>query len=63
MIGKIVIGEGALDEAPMLYTGEILGTKKGLGITRGPFLCLKFGRSGRIRTPGHWFWRPALWPD
>ena len=29
MIGKVVIGEGALDEAPMLYTGEILGTKNG----------------------------------
>ena len=24
MIGEVVIGEGALDEAPMLYTGEIL---------------------------------------
>ena len=29
MVGKVVIGEGSLDEAPMLYTGEILGTKKG----------------------------------
>ncbi len=29
MFGKVVIGEGSLDEAPMLYTGEILGTKKG----------------------------------
>jgi len=29
MRGEVVIGEGALDEAPMLYTGEILGTKKG----------------------------------
>ena len=29
MIGEIVIGEGALDEAPMLYTGEILGNKNG----------------------------------
>ena len=29
MIGEIVIGEGSLDEAPMLYTGEILGSKKG----------------------------------
>ena len=29
MNGKIVIGEGELDEAPMLYIGEILGTKKG----------------------------------
>ncbi len=29
MKGKVVIGEGTLDKAPMLYTGEILGTKKG----------------------------------
>ena len=29
MKGKIVIGEGALDEAPLLYTGELLGTKNG----------------------------------
>tara|TARA_B110000971_G_scaffold162583_1_gene166237 strand:+ start:127 stop:1074 length:948 start_codon:yes stop_codon:yes gene_type:complete len=29
MNGEVVIGEGALDEAPMLYTGELLGTKKG----------------------------------
>jgi len=29
MIGEVVIGEGILDEAPMLYTGEILGTKNG----------------------------------
>ncbi len=29
MTAKIVIGEGTLDEAPMLYTGEILGTKEG----------------------------------
>ena len=21
------------------------------------------GRSGRIRTRDHWFWRPALWPN
>ena len=27
--GKIVIGEGELDEAPMLFIGEKLGTKKG----------------------------------
>ena len=33
--------------------------EKGLGITQGPFLCLKFGRSGRIRTPGHWLWSSA----
>ena len=29
MNGKIVIGEGELDEAPMLYIGEKLGTLKG----------------------------------
>ncbi len=29
MIGKIVIGEGELDEAPMLYIGEDVGTRKG----------------------------------
>tara|TARA_B100000029_G_scaffold149464_1_gene144724 strand:- start:5276 stop:6220 length:945 start_codon:yes stop_codon:yes gene_type:complete len=29
MYGKIVIGEGEMDEAPMLYVNEILGTKKG----------------------------------
>ncbi len=30
--GTIVIGEGELDEAPMLYIGEELGTKKGINI-------------------------------
>ena len=29
MTSEVVIGEGSLDEAPMLYTGEILGTKIG----------------------------------
>jgi len=29
MHGEVVIGEGSLDEAPMLYTGELLGNKKG----------------------------------
>ncbi len=29
MNGQVVIGEGSLDEAPLLYTGEFLGTKKG----------------------------------
>ena len=29
MIGKIVIGEGELDEAPMLYVGETLGSMDG----------------------------------
>ena len=30
--GKIVIGEGELDEAPMLYIGEKVGTGQGLEI-------------------------------
>tara|TARA_B110001450_G_scaffold83776_1_gene79638 strand:+ start:207 stop:1154 length:948 start_codon:yes stop_codon:yes gene_type:complete len=29
MTAEVVIGEGSLDEAPMLYTGEILGNKNG----------------------------------
>ena len=29
MSGEVVIGEGVLDEAPLLYTGEKLGTKNG----------------------------------
>ncbi len=29
MTGRVVIGEGSLDKAPMLYTGEVLGTKNG----------------------------------
>ena len=29
MNGRVVIGEGSLDEAPMLYTGELLGSKNG----------------------------------
>ena len=29
MNGEVVIGEGSLDEAPMLYTGELLGNKIG----------------------------------
>tara|TARA_B100000767_G_scaffold267395_1_gene286065 strand:- start:326 stop:1267 length:942 start_codon:yes stop_codon:yes gene_type:complete len=29
MTGEVVIGEGSLDDAPMLYTGEVLGTKIG----------------------------------
>ncbi len=32
MFGRVVIGEGELDEAPMLYIGEELGTKQGIKI-------------------------------
>ena len=35
MTGQVVIGEGTLDEAPMLYTGEVLGNKN------GPILILR----------------------
>ena len=39
MNGKVVIGEGELDEAPMLYIGEKLGTNNGpfLDIAVDPF--------------------------
>ncbi|MAG08063.1 fructose-bisphosphatase class II [Candidatus Woesearchaeota archaeon] len=30
--GKVVIGEGEKDEAPMLYIGEEIGTKKGINV-------------------------------
>ena len=48
MNGKIVIGEGELDEAPMLYIGENVGTKfvPSKGSTAisnaGPFLVPTF---------------------
>ena len=29
MKGKVVIGEGEMDEAPMLFIGEKIGTQKG----------------------------------
>ena len=29
MSGEVVIGEGEMDEAPMLYIGEKVGTKNG----------------------------------
>jgi|TARA_B110000438_G_C15756144_1_gene625185 fructose-1,6-bisphosphatase II / sedoheptulose-1,7-bisphosphatase len=29
MSGEVVIGEGSMDEAPLLYTGELLGNKNG----------------------------------
>ena len=32
MKGRVVIGEGELDEAPMLYIGEEIGTRKGIEI-------------------------------
>ena len=40
---------------------NIQSVQKALGFHRGPFFVPKFGRSGRIRTPDHWFWRPALY--
>ena len=31
--GRVVIGEGEMDEAPMLYIGEKVGTKMGKKLT------------------------------
>ena len=44
MRGKVVIGEGEMDEAPMLYIGEEIGTGKGedLEIAVDPFRRHKF---------------------
>ena len=44
MVGKVVIGEGEMDEAPMLYIGEKIGTNKGqeLDIALDPLECTNF---------------------
>ena len=38
MKGRVVIGEGEIDEAPMLYIGEIIGNQRGddIDIAVGP---------------------------
>lgn len=53
MKGRIVIGEGERDEAPMLYIGEEVGNKKGdeLDIAVDPLECtnsVAFGRPNAI---------------
>ena len=59
--GKVVIGEGELDEAPMLYIGEKLGTGKGPSVDialdplEGTNFCIRdfiigyFGLAGILR--------------
>ena len=44
MNGEVVIGEGEMDEAPMLYIGEKVGTKEGqsLDIALDPLECTNF---------------------
>ena len=44
MDGEVVIGEGEMDEAPMLYIGEKVGTKKGpsLDLALDPLECTNF---------------------
>ena len=44
MDGKIVIGEGEMDEAPMLFIGEKVGTSKGqkIDIAVDPLECTNF---------------------
>ena len=44
MIGEVVIGEGEMDEAPMLYIGEKVGTNKGQKFRFGDPLIKIFGR-------------------
>jgi len=55
--GKVVIGEGEKDKAPMLYNGELLGTGKGLAVdvavdpVEGTNL-LAYGRPNAIAVVG-----------
>lgn len=50
--GKIVIGEGEKDEAPMLYTGEIVGNGKGalLDLAVDPLECTDSVAYGRYNA-------------
>ena len=75
MRGKIVIGEGEMDEAPMLYIGEELGSGNGqnLDIAVDPLECTNFVRickfifsSMRYRKGKHVFrsrchWKKLQW--
>jgi len=50
--GTVVIGEGEKDEAPMLYTGENLGTKKGpvMDLAIDPLECTDSVAYGRYNA-------------
>ena len=54
MTGEIVIGEGSLDQAPMLFTGEKLGLKKGpkFDIAVDPLEGTKFTANGEPNEIG-----------
>src|SRR3989338_11505529 len=50
--GTVVIGEGEKDEAPMLYTGENVGTKKGpvMDLAIDPLECTNSVAYGRYNA-------------
>src|SRR3989304_6712058 len=50
--GTVVIGEGEKDEAPMLYTGEKVGTKKGpiMDLAIDPLECTESVAYGRYNA-------------
>lgn len=50
--GTVVIGEGEKDEAPMLYTGEIVGTGKGpeMDLAIDPLECTDSVANGRYNA-------------
>lgn len=50
--GSVVIGEGEKDEAPMLYTGEKVGTKKGIemDLAVDPLECTESVAYGRYNA-------------
>ena len=51
MNGEVVIGEGSLDEAPMLYTGEKLGNKKGPFLLPSNSPVNSIGASSSVPSP------------
>ena len=54
--GKVVIGEGEMDEAPMLYIGERLGTLRGpkFDIAVDPLEGTKFTANNQPRKNPWW---------
>jgi len=50
--GRVVIGEGEIDEAPMLFIGEEVGTKKGIKVDLAvdPLECTDSVAAGRLNA-------------
>ena len=75
MKGRVVIGEGEIDEAPMLYIGEIIGNQRGDDIDiarssrRYKFCCKKYADQFLIAAvikithlmPQKHIWKKCIW--